>query len=43
VALAVERALIAAPARGHAVDMNGAERSAALLLEAVRVARTSTS
>lgn len=43
VALAVERALIASPARGHVVDTRGAERSAALLLEAVRVGRTSIS
>jgi len=40
VALAVEKALTAPPTRGHAVDTNGAQRSAALLLDAVRVGRT---
>ena len=36
VALAVDRALESAPIRGHIVDTNGAARSAALLLDAVR-------
>ncbi len=36
VALAVSRALESQPAQGHVVDTDGAARSAALLLEAVR-------
>jgi len=36
VALAVDRALESQPVRGHAIDMDGAARSASLLLAAVR-------
>ncbi len=36
VALAVDRALESHPRHGHVVDTDGAARSAALLLEAVR-------
>jgi predicted glycosyltransferase len=35
VALAVDRALKSQPVQGHVIDMDGAARSAALLLEVV--------
>jgi predicted glycosyltransferase len=41
VALAVDRALTSAPVRGHAVDTNGAERSAALLVDGIGAVRKS--
>jgi predicted glycosyltransferase len=43
VASAVERAMSSPPARGHAVDLGGAERSAALIREAVGLRRAPSS